>query len=46
MNNALNAIQDSSSNLALFSPRHENPAAAHLIVYLKKIRVQKIFRLA
>jgi len=46
MNNASNVIQDSISNPDFFSSAGQNSAAAHLIVYLKKIKVQKIFRFA
>jgi hypothetical protein len=44
MNSALNVIQDSNSNPEVSFSGDATPAAAHLITYLKKLKLQKIFR--
>ncbi len=45
MNSALNVIQDPNSNPEIFSSEVPIPAAARLIIYLKSLKLQKIFRL-
>lgn len=45
MNDALNVTQDPNSSLENFSSERATPAAAHLIAYLKTLKLQKIFRL-
>jgi hypothetical protein len=45
MKSTLNIIQDPNSNPEFFFPGDANPAAAHLVAYLEKIRLQKIFRM-
>jgi len=44
MNSALDVIQDPNSNPEISFSSDANPAAAHLITYLKKLKLQKIFR--
>jgi hypothetical protein len=44
--NKLNIIQDSRSSQDFSYSQGESPAAAHLLIYFKKLKLQKIFLLA
>ena len=43
MNRNPNFIQEANSIPEFSLPRNENPAATHLVSYLKKLKMQKIF---
>jgi hypothetical protein len=44
MNKLLNITQTSNSNQDLSYVNQVNPAASHLVAYLQKLKLQKIFR--
>ena len=43
MNSALNIIQETNSTQEFSRHQDTCPSAAHLLAYLKKLRIQKIF---
>ena len=45
MNSALNIIQETNSILDVSFSHYGNPVAAHLLAYIKKLKIQKIFQI-
>jgi hypothetical protein len=46
MNSALHVIQETTSSPEKVAVECENLAATHLIIFFKKLKVQKIFQIA